>query len=70
MSKDTQKQLQEFAIQQLTGYQAGWTGEPVSSLVSSMALSEEEWKAIKPECQWLDKKLIEEIDEYFEGENE
>jgi len=61
------------ALQQMTGFKIGkWSGD-VTELASSMGLKKKEWEHIKKNEDegYLDKKDIDELDEYFkEGEND
>ena len=63
----------EDALQQMTGFKIGkWSGD-ITELASSMGLTKKEWVHIKrnEEEGYLDKKDIDELDEYFkEGEND
>jgi hypothetical protein len=62
-----EKQI-ELAVQQMTGFRLGkWGAEPIE-LISSMGLTEEEWKNIKEfeDSGNLDKEDIEELDLYFQ----
>ena len=58
----------EMAIQQFTGYHHAYQGFPVTELATSMGLDEEEWELLKPEMPWLDKRIVEELDEHYSEE--
>ena len=57
----------EEALQQMTGFRIGKWGANIIELVSSMGLKKEEWEDIKKyeDNGNLDKRDIEEINEYF-----
>ena len=62
----TKENMLELALAQFTGYHLGNRGYDISELVSSMGLTEEEWKKVKKEEDTnLDEDEIEEVNEYF-----
>lgn len=67
MSKNNEYML-TMAVQQLTGYHQAYNGYPVTDTAQSMGLDADEWELLKPEMPWLDRRLVAELDEYFEEE--
>lgn len=64
MSK-TQEVQEDYAIQQLTGFNHAWHGFDIESLLDSMGLYQDEWENIRSSCAFLSPKLIEQIELYF-----
>lgn len=57
-----------LAIAQFTGWQQAISnGDRVIDLVESMGLTKSEWDEIKPQVQWLNKRHIVEIDNFFDN---
>ena len=63
------KKMISEALQQMQGFKLGKWGACPRELVSSMGLTEKEWKHIKEkeDSGNLDKDDIKEINEYFES---
>lgn len=55
------KQSDLFAIQQFLGMHYS-EGKNVEAVVVGMGLEKHEWERIKPECEFLSKQEIEEIE--------
>lgn len=65
------KDLIKEALQQFVGFKVGKWGN-IEELISSMALTKEEWEHIKEneESGNLDEDDIEKVNKYFEEEDE
>lgn len=59
------EKMKEYALQQLTGFHQAHSGDSIVALAESMGMDSDEWSEIKEEAQWLDARLVEELDEHF-----
>jgi len=56
----------EMAIHQITGFASALDRMDAGSMAQDMGLKEKEWRKIKSTETWMPKKIINDIDYYFE----
>lgn len=64
------EQMLSIAEAQLIGYASGRDNEPIEVFIGAMHLSREEWQDFKEYGYYVDQDLGEEIDAYFEAQEE